>query len=137
MLVNVGTVNARIHYVINKDIPCSVDTSNRFMPAIKKISCCGTKSSLILFRFSKTTYKKSYLNPWYFQLFGNDYKTGRTFFKVNNENTKRMCEICSKLTVKTTEPRQWPLSDVVIVNFEQISHTVLAFPCWLWTTKFL
>ena len=24
------------------------------------------------------------------------------FFKVNNENTRTICEICSKLTIKTT-----------------------------------
>ena len=26
-------------------------------------------------------------------------------FKVNNKNTRKMCEICSKLTIKTTERR--------------------------------
>ena len=41
-------------------------------------------------------------------------------FKVNNENTITVCEICSKLTIKTTER-----SGVFIVNFEQISHIVL------------
>ena len=28
-------------------------------------------------------------------------------FKVNNRNTRTRCEICSKLTVKTPEPRQY------------------------------
>ena len=27
-------------------------------------------------------------------------------FKVNNRNTTKRCEICSKLTIKTPEPRQ-------------------------------
>ena len=44
-------------------------------------------------------------------------------FKVNNGNTRTMCEICSKLTIKTPER-----SDVFIVNFEQILHTVIMFP---------
>ena len=32
---------------------------------------------------------------------------GIYLFKVNNENTKTMFEICSKLTIKKTEPCQW------------------------------
>ena len=43
-------------------------------------------------------------------------------FKVNNENTKTMCEICSKLKAKTPERCQCRCSGVFIVNFEQISH---------------
>ena len=37
------------------------------------------------------------------------------FFKINNENTRTMCEI-------------WRQSGVFIVNFEQISQIVLVFP---------
>ena len=43
-------------------------------------------------------------------------------FKVNNRNT-RMCEICSKLTIKTPERR----SGIFIVNFENSLHLVLVF----------
>ena len=39
-------------------------------------------------------------------------------FDVKNSNTKTKCEICSKLTIKTLERRQWRASDVYIVNFE-------------------
>ena len=38
-------------------------------------------------------------------------------FKVNNRNTRKKCEIFSKLTIKT----------VFIVNFENISHFFLVF----------
>ena len=31
-----------------------------------------------------------------------------------------MCEICSKLAIKTPERRHWRLSGVLIVNFEHI-----------------
>ena len=31
---------------------------------------------------------------------------GNNLFKVNNESTKTMCVICSKLTIKTPERRQ-------------------------------
>ena len=47
--------------------------------------------------------------------------------KVKNRNTKTRCEICSKLTIKTPEQRQWRRSDVFIGNFEHISHLVLVF----------
>ena len=46
-------------------------------------------------------------------------------FKVNNENTKTMREICSKLTINTSVRRGFA---VFIVNFEQVSHIVLVFP---------
>ena len=42
--------------------------------------------------------------------------------KVNNINTRKRCKICSKLTIKTPERRQWHRSCVFIVNFEHISH---------------
>ena len=48
-------------------------------------------------------------------------------FKVNKRNAKTRCEICSELTIKTPEPRQWRRSGVFIVNFEYISHLVLVF----------
>ena len=50
---------------------------------------------------------------------------GIYLFKLNKKNTRTMCEVCSKLTIKTTK---WRRSGVFIVNFEQISHTVLVFP---------
>ena len=36
-------------------------------------------------------------------------------------------EICSKLTMKTPERRQWRRSGVFILNFEHILHLVLVF----------
>ena len=47
--------------------------------------------------------------------------------KVNNRNTRARCEICSKLTTKTPERRQWCRSGIFIVSFEHISHLVLVF----------
>ena len=48
-------------------------------------------------------------------------------FKVNNRNTRKTCEIFSKLTIKTLERRQQSRSGVFIVNFENISHLFLVF----------
>ena len=45
-------------------------------------------------------------------------------FQVNNRNTRTRCEVCSNLTIKTPERH---LSRVFIVNFEHMSHLVLAF----------
>ena len=46
--------------------------------------------------------------------------------KCNNRNTRKRCEICSKLTIKTPERRPWRCSGVFI-NFEHIPHLFLVF----------
>ena len=53
--------------------------------------------------------------------------TGNYMLKVNNRNTRARIEICSKLTIKIPEQRQWRRSGVFIVNFEHTSHLVLVF----------
>ena len=50
---------------------------------------------------------------------------GIYLFKVNNGNTREMCKICLKLTIKT--PKRYR-SGVFIANFEKISHIFLVFP---------
>ena len=52
---------------------------------------------------------------------------GIYLLKVNNRNTRTRCEICSKLTIKTSERRQWRRSGVFIVNFENIPHLPAVF----------
>ena len=47
--------------------------------------------------------------------------------KVSNRNTKTKCKICSKLTLKIPERRQWRRSGDFIVNCEHILHLVLLF----------
>ena len=44
-------------------------------------------------------------------------------FIMNNSNTKKRCEICSKITIKTPEQR----STVFILNFEDVSHLKASF----------
>ena len=62
------------------------------------------------------------------------YPTDIYLFKVNNKNTKTMCEICSKLTIKKN-------SDVinVLMSFSltmNIFHTLTwCYYCWLWKSK--
>ena len=55
-------------------------------------------------------------------------------FKVNNRNTRKRCETCSKLTIKTSDWCQWRRFGVFIFNFEHISHLFLLLNCWLWTS---
>ena len=59
--------------------------------------------------------------------FFEDFHAGIYLFKVNNKN-KTMCEICSKLTIETSERCHWRQSRVFILNLEHISHIVLVFP---------
>ena len=56
--------------------------------------------------------------------------------KMNNENTRTICEICSKLTLKIPTLHQWRHSSVFNVNFAQISNMVPVFPLWIWTSKY-
>ena len=55
------------------------------------------------------------------------YTAGIFLLKVNNRNTRTGSEICSKLIIKTPEQCQWCRAGVFVVNFEHISHLVLAF----------
>ena len=58
----------------------------------------------------------------------------------SKENTRAMCEICSKLTIKTTKRRHWTdlrRSGVFIVNSEQFYTFFWCFHRWLWTSKCL
>ena len=52
---------------------------------------------------------------------------GIYLLKVNYRNTRTRYEICSKLTLKIPERRQWHRSGIFTVNFEHISHFVLVF----------
>ena len=56
------------------------------------------------------------------------FSCSKSEISLSDGNTRTICEICSKLTIKTPKWRQWPRSGVFIVNFEQISHGILVFP---------
>ena len=56
--------------------------------------------------------------------------------KVINGNTKTLCEICSKSTIKTPARRHWCCADVFIAIFEQISHIFLMLS-WLTLNKWM
>ena len=60
------------------------------------------------------------------------FPVGIHLLRGNNRNTRRRCEICSKLTIKTPERRHWrwtyftPCSAVSIINFE---HVIAGWVC--------
>ena len=63
-------------------------------------------------------------------------------FKVNNKSPWTRCELCSKLTTKTSGQRHCSRSDVFIFNFEHVCTYVsiarmfdlyVCFYCWFWT----
>ena len=56
---------------------------------------------------------------------------GIYLFKINNGNTRAMCEICSKLTINTPERRQW------LLNLNRFYTMLCCFHCWQWTSKYL
>ena len=64
------------------------------------------------------------------------FPTNSYLFKVINKNTWTSCKICPKLTIKTSERRQWRRSGVFIVNFEHISHHVLVCLLLLGATNY-
>ena len=80
--------------------------------------CCALFALYEFNRFSKyTTVSSSSFNI----------PAGTYLLKVNNRNTRTRCEICSKLTIKTPERRQWHRFGVFIDNFEHIAHPALVF----------
>ena len=67
-------------------------------------------------RFSKAEFKLVWIFP-----------TVTCLLKLNNRNTRARCDICSRLTIKIREQRQWCRSGVFIVNFEHILNHILVF----------
>ena len=76
-----------------------------------------------------------YVSGWYPAAWQSYFPVGIYLLKVNNNNTRTRCEICSKLTIKTAERRLasfwclyyqlWtyftPCSSVSVVNFEYVN----------------
>ena len=63
----------------------------------------------------------------YFQCF-QELPANIYLFKINNRNTRKRCEICSKLTIKSPERRHWLTLNIFhtffcvsVVNFEQVN----------------
>ena len=81
---------------------------------------------LVLTIFEKKLYHKC-LTGTQLRLFEGSIPANIYILKVNNRNTRKRCELCSKLTIKTPEPCRWRRSSVFIVNFDHISYIFLLF----------
>ena len=68
----------------------------------------------------------------FFQLFFCFSSANIYLFKVNNRNTRKRCEISSKLTIKTPE-RQYRRSGVFTVKFDIFQTFFYCFYWWVWT----
>ena len=55
------------------------------------------------------------------------FPVGIYLLKVDDRNIITRCKICSQLTIRTPERRQWRPCGVFVVSFEYISHLVLLF----------
>ena len=53
--------------------------------------------------------------------------------KRNSGNTRRMREICSKLTIKTPKQCHWSRSVVWLLTLNIIFILLWCFHCWFWT----
>ena len=73
-----------------------------------------------LFSLISTKIIIRFLISWHKRLFHTQLSI--YLFKVNNRNTRKRCELCSKPKIKTSERSQWRRSNVFIVNSEHISY---------------
>ena len=70
-----------------------------------------------------------------------NYPANIYLFKVNNRNTRKRCEICSKLTIKHQNDELWthftPFSSVSFVDFEQVNISWVVFMIQINDKKYL
>ena len=63
------------------------------------------------------------------------YPIGIYLLKVNNRNTRTMREICSKLTIKIPEWRQWRFLVSLLLTLNRFHTLFWCFYCWLKTSN--
>ena len=64
----------------------------------------------ILLTLNRKTFLGTFLHGNNFECRFMWYPVDICLLQVNNRNTRRRCEICSKLTIKTPERRQWSMT---------------------------
>ena len=85
-----------------------------------------------IFYLSQSFYSSNHLEVWN-HLLHNGYKSSRyVLFKVNNRKARAICEICSKLTIKTLERRHWCSSGVLLLTLNRFHTFFWCFQCWTW-----
>ena len=56
-------------------------------------------------------------------------------FKFNNGNTRTMCEICSKLTIQTSNTSIDIVLESLLLTLNKFHTLFWCFHCWLWISK--
>ena len=90
----------------------------------------------------KSKMQNCVLDVWHAPLPTNIY-----LFKFNNKITRKRCEICSELTIKTPKRRQWRRSGVFIVNLNifhaffsvsiiNVEQENINWDCWTHSTSY-
>ena len=77
-------------------------------------------------------FKNDILELWsnsHWLLVRNAHQAAIYLFKVNNQNIRKLLEICSKLTIKTPEQSNWRHSGVFIVRFMKFCLLFYSFYC--------
>ena len=75
-------------------------------------------------------------------IINHSFPAGVYIFKVNNVNTRTMCQICSNLIIMTVEQpqwHQWQRSGVchsVLLILNRFHSFLWFFHLWLWTSKY-
>ena len=94
-----------------------------FVPASHRVfKLCEIKQ----FQTRNWFYEKYHLRKWC-----NSQQT-TTCSKSKIQTREKWCEICSKLTMKILERRQWRRSSIFTINFENILDIFYFLHCWLW-----
>lgn len=98
------------------------------------LKCFGSESMQMIMKI-KIDWTIEY---WWYNYCITDWNTPASIdlFRVSNGNTKLSCEICPELASKTLEQHCWRWSGIFFVDFEQVSHIIMVFPCWLWKCTF-
>ena len=96
-------------------------------------SCCYENFCKLPYNAPMT--ESSFIDKGWLDIF--QYPSKIYLFRFDNRSTRKRCETCSNLTIKTPEWSQWHRTGTFIVNFEHISHLFLLFLLLLWTSKYL
>ena len=127
--------------------------TGRYGVSLRILSECGkirTRKNSIFWHFSRSVTVHFHLclnvnleknNWWFFVIIFAVYLAKVSLLKLNNRKTRKRCEICTKLTIKTPKRRHWRrssdfvvniwtyfthFSSFSIVNFEQVNICYLA-----------
>ena len=86
-------------------------------------------SAIFRHRSCYDTHVRNWLESWvnFSKIMDDPYSANKYMLKVNNRNSRKWSEICSKLTIKISERHHRCRSEAFIINFEHIFYLFLVF----------